>query len=157
MNNENHQEVTSDNQFVLSYELLALLEWMVHHESPKLKKMIAKALSSGLKQDIERSAHVQHARQTAEDAQYTIVDFFGLLEALLAETINEQVVQNVLEKKLMPALDHLDASVCGDDTIRVSVEKATATLDQEPSVNPQEALFQELLKHWKPSKKNIPH
>ncbi|HSW73995.1 MAG TPA: hypothetical protein VLG71_02470 [Candidatus Limnocylindria bacterium] len=155
MNHDNQNDVSHDNQFILSYELLTLLQWMVIHESPKLKRMIAKAMRSGLKQEIERSLHVQHQRQTAEDAQYNVVEFFGMLEALLAETINEQTVQIAMEKNLMPAIDQIDGSVCDDDTIRLSVEKATAALSQKPSANPQDTLFEELLKHWKPSKKSI--
>ncbi len=150
-NNEN-----SHNQFVLSYELLALLQWLAEHEAEKLKKIITKAVASGLLDEIERYKSLGEAH-AAEEIQHGIVDFFGLLESLLMETVNEHTMQDALEKNLMPAIDQIDSKVCDDATIRFSVEKATSKLNKSPEENPQDVLFKELLRCWKPANKKVMH
>lgn len=145
----------ANNQFVLSYELLSLLQWMVEHDTGKLKKIIARSLHTGLRHQIQNPE--QDGNHSLESAQYTIVEFFGYLETLLLETMHEQAVESVIEKNLMPALDQLDSSTCDDATVRLSIEKATLKFEQNPHQNPQEILFKELLKRWKPRDKNSAH
>ena len=86
----------------------------------------------------------------------SMLDFFAMLEELLIESLDEQAVENALEKNLMPAIDQIDSSVCDDATVRFSIEKATSK--REKNKSPQhlkETLLKELLKRWKPRKKNI--
>lgn len=152
----NNDPLNSNNQFVISYELLALLQWLVEHDAERLKKIIARALGSGLKKDIQSyKSHYSSDNHTNEDIQHSIVEFFGLLEALLLETINEHAMQDAIEKNLMPAIDQLDSTLCDDATIRSSVEKATVKLNKSPQDNPQDVLFKELLKCWKPHNKKV--
>ncbi|HZW61436.1 MAG TPA: hypothetical protein VFF04_04365 [Candidatus Babeliales bacterium] len=154
-NNNNSSSINQNtNQFVLSYELLSLLQWMVEHDAQTLKNLIAHALKAGLKQEIQRS-DLKNTTQTLEGAQYSVLEFFSLLEALIAETINEHAVQSALEKNLMPAIDQIDSTHCDDATVRRSIEKATAKLEHNPHDNPHDILFKELLKRWKPSKKTV--
>jgi hypothetical protein len=155
MNNDQFSRYTNSEQFVISYELLALLQWFVEHDAEKLKKIIAKALDAGLIDKLQHSEDDCIAHEPIEDMQGNIIEFFSLLEALIAETIHEQAVQNAVEKNLMPAIDHLDSSVCDNATVRFSIEKATSRLKKSPQENPQEILFQEILRRWKPSKKKI--
>lgn len=150
-NNEN-----SHNQFVLSYELLALLQWLAEHEGEKLKKIINKAVASGLLDEIQRYKGLADAH-AAEEIQHGIVEFFGVLEALLMETVNEHTMQDALEKNLMPAIDQIDSTVCDNATIRFSIEKATSKLNKSPEQNPEEVLFKELLRCWKPANKKVMH
>src|SRR5581483_10399110 len=142
-----------ENQFILSYELLALLQWMVEHDTHKLKRMIDKALRSGLKGQIERSMMVMRQdKQTDQEAQYSVIEFFGLLEALITETLHEQAAERAAEKKLLPAIDHIDGSLCDDETIQQTVQNTAAQLEQQPSADPHDTLYKELLLQWKPSK-----
>ncbi|MFI5333302.1 MAG: hypothetical protein ACHQVS_04340 [Candidatus Babeliales bacterium] len=151
----NNDSMNSHNQFVISYELLALLQWLVEHDAERLKKIIARALQNGLKKDIQNFKVYAADAQSNEDIQHNIVEFFGLLEALLVETMNEHAMQDAVEKNLMPAIDQLDSTICDDATIRSSVEKATLKLDKSPQDNPQEVLFKEILKRWKPQNKKV--
>ncbi|GMU19642.1 MAG: hypothetical protein AMXMBFR12_08340 [Candidatus Babeliales bacterium] len=84
--------------------------------------------------------------------QHSIIEFFGMLEIILLETMKEQAVQRAVEKNLMTTVDHIDATLCDDDTLRTSIEKATAKSELHPSENAQDLLFKELLKRWKPTK-----
>jgi hypothetical protein len=154
MNNNNSLFDTSNSQFVLSYELLSLLQWMTEHDAERLKKIIARGLKSGLRQELQRTKELTES-QRVEGAQHNVVEFFGLLEALMHETLHEHTEQTAREKNLMPVIDHIDSTVCDDATIRSSVEKATAKLHAHPHNDPHDTLFKELLKRWKPAKKNI--
>ncbi len=143
-----------NTQFSISYELLCLLRWLIEHDADKLKKIIAKAISSGELQDEMQKIENTNELGLNSDMQNSIIDFFGLLEGLLIESINEQVEKRAREKDLMPAIDQIDSTICDDATVRFSLEKTTADLAHNPDINPKEKLFKELLKRWTPHNKN---
>lgn len=147
--------MVNDNQLTVSYELLYLVQWLLENESDELKKLINHALENGLKQDLQTATNSE--LKNTEDIQYSIVDFLSLLETLLHENISEQNMRRIMEKKLMPAIDNIDNKECDKATVDFSVEKATSKIENNPEQNPQEILFKELLKCWKPNKKTITH
>ncbi len=145
----------NSQHFVISYELLCLLRWLIENDADKLKKLVSKALNSGLIQDIkqfEQLGDMNADPDLVEEVQHSIIEFFGMLEILLLESIKEQGVQRAIEKKLMTTVDQIDATLCDDDTLRTSVEKATAKSEQHPKENAQDLLYKELLRRWKPTK-----
>lgn len=144
----------SNSQFVLSYELLSLFRWLVTHDAEQLKKIIGHALASGLHTEINNIDRIEHLPEL-EDVQLNIVDFFGMLEELLVESLDEHIEQKAREQNLIPAIDHIDSTVCDDETIRNSLEKTTSKMKLNPQANPKKTLFEELLKQWKPDNKNI--
>jgi hypothetical protein len=143
----------NSDQFAISYELLTLLQWIATNERPQLKKMIQHSLASGLKKSLkDKNSTLEHV-EIEHSPHYAIIEFFSLLEKILLESINEQTVQKAVEKNLMSAIDHIDSTVCDDATVRFSIEKAALKLKKSPNENPEEILFKELLKRWKPTKK----
>jgi len=145
----------SEEQFIISYELICLLKWLIEHDDTKLKKIVSKALSSGLKEKIKKGSASSSEEYVLDDIQNTIVDFLGILETVLFDAINEQTMKNAIEKKLMPTVEKIDSASCDDATLRFSLEKATSKIENNPNENPNELLFQEILKRWKPNKKNL--
>jgi hypothetical protein len=141
------------SQLTLSYELLFLFQWLIDNEPEKLKFLIADALENGLSEELKKIDSTEY--QASEEIQNSIVDFFGFMELLLHEVGNEQLMKRVMEKKLMPALDHIDGTACDDATVQFSVEKASSKFERDPERNPQELLFKELLRCWKPNKKTV--
>ncbi len=143
-------------QLTLSYELLQLLAWLTENEPDKLKKLVKYAYNNGLKEDI---AYTRRSKDTtlADTMQYTLADFLNLFELLLQEVSDENMLQKVVEKKLLPALDHIDSTACDGATVQTSLEKATSKIEAQPHINPQELLFQELLRSWKPKKETLPN
>ncbi len=141
-------------QITLSYELLQLLAWLTENEPDKLKKLVKYAYNSGLKEEI---ACTRRSRDVslADTMQYTLADFLNLFEIILQEVTEENTLQKVVEKKLLPALDHIDTMACDTATVQTSLEKATSKIESHPQVNPEELLFQELLKSWKPKKETL--
>ncbi|MCX5922117.1 MAG: hypothetical protein NTX86_02210 [Candidatus Dependentiae bacterium] len=150
-----NNEFSNDNtQFVLSYELLSLLRWLAEHDAEKLKKLITKALANGLQEDVNRARKNRDEEQVLEEIQHGMLDFFNLLEILLAEAMDEQTMHKAMQKNLMPAIDQIDATICDDATVRTSIERATAKIEHNSKENPKDILFKELLKRWKPVNKN---
>lgn len=144
--------IHDDTQFVLSYELLCLLRWLTEHDAEKLKKIIAKAIScEELSEEMKRVDKSDTMDQT-QNIHYNIVDFLSLLESLLLESMSEQLDKKARQKNLMPAIEQIDSSVCDNEVVRFSLEKATAQMEFNPKINPKEQLFKELLKRWKPDK-----
>ncbi len=142
-----------DNQLTISYELLYLMQWLLENEPEKLKKLIVQSLQRGLKEEMQKASKNKNLT-TDEDLQYSVVDFLSLLENLLHEAINEQALRKITEQKLMPALNQIDTTACDTSTLQFSIEKASSRLENHPKENPQEVLFKELLKTWKPHKKS---
>lgn len=140
----------NNSQFVLSYELLLLLRWLADHDMPTLRKMIGTALRSGLQEELQALDNTDDP-DVLNELQHSITDFLSLLESLLIETASEQVKEKARQQKLLPAVDQIDTSLCDNSTVRSSLEKATATLAENPEVNAKDLLFKELLRRWKPN------
>jgi hypothetical protein len=145
----------SKNQFTISYELLTLLQWLATHEEGPLKKIVKQSLQAGLHSRLRQQTSTDS--NLADTIQFSIVEFFALLEALLLETVDEMALQDAIQHNLLPAIDRIDASACDDETLRVSIEKTTAKLARGQQINAQEQLFREILKQWRPHKKAIKH
>ena len=146
----------NNGQFVLSYELLYLLQWLVDHEAEALKKIIARAVRQGFRESIVKTHDTIELQTSDTQIQNSIADFLGLLDVLLLETTNELGVKKSVERNLIPALKHLDATVCTNEMVESSLVKASSKLDEDSSKETlQDALLKELLKQWKPDKKSF--
>jgi hypothetical protein len=147
---ENHEFDNNGDQFVLSYELLQLMEWLVEKDEEGLKKLIKKAISNGL--DI-RLKKEKNNKLIASQAQDNIVNFLTLLEIMLTEATQEHSVDHIMEKALIPAIDQVDITACDTSTLKSSIAVATSKSEKNPNQNAQDLFLKELLKRWKPSKK----
>src|SRR3989338_6797791 len=150
MNNDNSYK--SDGQFILSFELVQLLEWLIEHQPDEIKKLIHKALSQGLHSNIRQADDLLEV-YSPEDMQNTVIDYFGLMEVFLLDAINERSNHNSIHTQLIPTVHHIDQSSYDDDAVFSSVENATTSLEKNSLQNPQAVLYKELLKNWKPNKK----
>jgi hypothetical protein len=141
-----------DEQFVLSYELLAVLRWLTEHEQESLKKVFAQAIKRGFKEEWLHANDLQK-EQNIENLQSIITEFFSLIEALAHETVNEHEITTVLQRTTVPAVYHVDTTACDVTSVALSAAKATAAVKNNTGENPKEVLCRELLRHWKPCKK----
>jgi len=150
MNTNDNGSSKNNAQFVLSYELLALLRWLVDHHEETLKNIVGHAMSSGLHEELQKLEHAQDATYLHE-IQHSITDFLTTLEALLIETVSERIRQKSQYKDLAPAVEKIDSTICDQALVDVSIEEATTKLEMNPKANPKELLFKELLRRWKPA------
>ncbi|HEB41443.1 MAG TPA: hypothetical protein ENI08_00295 [Candidatus Dependentiae bacterium] len=150
----NNIKLSSENntQLTISYELLYLLQWLIEYDDSRLKQMITRALNQGLRKEMQKT---EKSNELVDEMCYhTIIDFFELMEELLAESIEEHIEKKAREKNLMPAIDQIDSTVCDDATMLFSIERTTTKIENDPNINPKEQLFKELLRSWKPHNKN---
>jgi hypothetical protein len=145
----------NQGQVLLTYELLFLLQWLIEHESEALKKIIVRALKNGFNDPDFRNHDVVEMHITDPSIHQCIVDFLGLLDALLIESTSELAAQKNVERTLIPALNQIDSTICNDETVQGSLKKASNQIHHHPEENLQDILLKELLRRWKPDKKSL--
>jgi hypothetical protein len=91
--------------------------------------------------------------EALEEAQFDILEFLSMLEILLAESLEEHAVKSATEKGLMPAIDHIDPSECDNQIVHYGLERVNAKMARKTGEKPQDILLKEILKNWKPAKK----
>ncbi len=147
MNSDNFSD--NPHSVTISYELLQLLQWLAEHDEPRLKKMINRALASGLANELRRIDD----QNSMDIAQNGIINFLSILESLLLEGINEQIAQKAKLQKLLPAIDKIDTSLCDDTVVQFSIQKTTSKAADNPNQNAHDILYEELLRYWEPHNK----
>jgi len=133
-----------NDHFIVSQELIELMQRIIEEYSEDLKTLIDKSLPAKSNTQQPFDAH---------EAQNAILDFLTMMEVLTYESKNENEVDKQLKKQLMPSIDHIDRTSCDSETVDSSIENATQEFEDNPQANPQEILYKELLKQWKPPKK----
>jgi len=145
---------SENDQCVISYRLLKLLQWLAEHEQEALKQLMIRSLKSGLFLDW----HTAEKKRDILEAELkeTVVGYFSLLEILLEEALEESDRFDTLKRKLIPALDRIDASFWDSATVASSVEKIISKSSGESAgEGTKQVVFKELLKRWKPEKKSF--
>lgn len=150
MSNSHNNKPTEHEQFVVSYELLKLLQWLIVNEQHTLKKLLNNALNQGLRAELAQAHDMP--QEEATNLQINIVEFFGLLEALMQETLHESNVKNHIQRSMIPAIYHVDSNEYDATSMALSIAKATAAIERKTGENPKEVLCKELLRRWKPVK-----
>ena len=158
---DNNNSNNSNNQFVISYELLQLFRWILEYEQESLKKIIQKVINSKFKDTINTSSvNYLDYFDSNQELQQNVIDFFMALEMLLYEVINENEINNICHKDLIPAINSIDYRVYNNDILNASVAKAKAACSSKVGKSnvstkkiAKDIFCKELLKRWKPSKK----
>jgi hypothetical protein len=151
------QPLSGDNSyFVVSQELITLIVWLIEHEQESLKKLIVRALRHGLAAELQKKESSKELPINQEELQQQIVDFFALLETLIYETTSENEVEHALQRSMIPAIQHIDSKLCDTQAMELSIEKATKAAKKRTE-NPKEVFCRELLRRWKPLKKQQLH
>lgn len=141
----------SNAHLALSYQLLCLLKWLVENDKGTLKMIMEDALEQGALENLKRINLQNEDPETVLEMQDTIIDFFGLLESYLQETINDRAHQKIKAKALMPTLEHLDGTLYDNDSLQTSVESTASRIDKNPHKNPKQLLYETLLEQWEPT------
>jgi hypothetical protein len=146
----NNQDISMkpENQVLISYELLALIEWLAENEPEAIRKIINRALNNGFDEKIKNMD--LNGVTDLNDISYLL----STLEGLIFEAINEHSLNKILQKKLLPSMDKIDSTVCDEALVKFSAEKASSKINKSKDKDdPQDLLFKEILKHWKPTNK----
>lgn len=136
-------------QFVISYELLYLLHWLLKYEETELSKLINKSFIKGVQEKAETSDALTDLQLT-EDMQNSIVDFFNFMEQEISD-LSDQESTKAMNKDVMQTLDHLDPKILDLNTIKTTISKRASKKTKRDQSNKNQ-FFKELLKQWKPKK-----
>lgn len=139
------------DQFVISYELLHVLYWLLKYEEDELSKLINKSFTKGIKEKAKKSDTLAEL-QLSEDMQNSIVDFFTFMEQEISE-ITDQETTKLMNKDLIKDLDHFDPKQVDYSTVKETISKNVEKLQSKTySSKTRTHFLKELLRQWKPQK-----
>jgi hypothetical protein len=148
------ENFVDNDQFVISYELIHLLHWMIKYESKLLQDLITKSFLQGIEDSLEKNKGL-YAQLTDSDGMHnSIVDFLNFAEKHIAAISETESVKQVMHKSMMPVMNRVDGQSVDYETVKSSflttVEEGKINEDSNAS---QQQFFKELLRQWKPDKK----
>jgi hypothetical protein len=138
-------------QFSVSHEMLLFLEWLLQSRDTLLQELVQKAINTGVVDINYHDAQSPSQNIPLETAYITLFEFFTTMEELLQNAIGEEMKKQIHEKISLPIIDQLDASICGRQVIRTSIEMVIKQQSDQPNKTiMQDQLMKEVLKCWDP-------
>lgn len=139
------------DQFVISYELLHTLYWLLKYEEGELSKLISKSFVKGLKEKANNN-DILTDMQITEEMQNSIVDFFNFMEQEISE-LTEQEATKLMNTAIIKDLDHVDPKQVDYTTVKKTISKRAEKQNRLTNSTQHRAHFlKELLRQWKPHK-----
>lgn len=148
--------LNSEDQFVISYEMLSLLQSLLQYEKQALQTILKRAYTKG--KEIT-STHTDIVKQAEfdEHVRYGVSDFFDFLELELQALTQEQAHEKIINSQLLKTLDHIDPMRFEQAMIHNSMKKTAQKINSYDEQPFKEQFLKELLKQWKPKEKNKKH
>lgn len=148
-----------DSSFLLSLELLCLMNWLVKNEKTRLKILIKDAVKDGLGDELDTLASTQNL-QTNEKLHESFVTFLVYLESELKDSLEKEGQYSILRENLASSLKTLNINL-DSSTVLTSLKQVEQELlrDVEPKneSKTRKLLLKKMIKNWKPSKKDTIH
>ncbi len=146
----------NDDQFIVSYELLYILQWLLLYEKEAFAKIIHSAFIKGSQASNTKVIYDQI--EEAEQLQTSVVDFFSFLERHVEHISEIESIKHIMETNVVKTLDHIDPKLFDPTTIKESMMIAAEKIDNQRKSQAKELFLKELLKKWHPKKeKNKKH
>lgn len=146
-----HENMLEEEQFVISYELLHILHWLLKYEEAELSKLITQSFIKGYEEKLlQQNMHekIQHA----DDVQNSIVNFFNYLEHHIATIGNTENSKKIIHQNILKTLDKIDPKRFDYDTIKSTVLATADKIKPKNQDDAQQLFLKELLKQWNPKK-----
>ncbi|OGB86017.1 hypothetical protein A3J41_02385 [candidate division TM6 bacterium RIFCSPHIGHO2_12_FULL_38_8] len=145
------ENMLHDEQFVISYELLYVLHWLLKYEKTELSNLITRAFIKGYEDKLKEQD--MHSKITySQDLQYSIVNFFNFLEHQMVAISDTQTHQTLLHHNIIKTLDQIDPKRFDYDTIKSTVMATADKLKPQNKHDAKDLFLKELLKQWNPKK-----
>jgi hypothetical protein len=146
----------NDDQFIVSYELLYILQWLMTYEKEAFTQLVHKAFIQGSQSSMHGDAHDQI--EEAEYLQTSVIDFFSFLEEEVENISQAESMKHIMQKNLLKTLDHIDSKLFDPAIIKASMMATAGKLNPERNHQAKDYFLKELLKKWNPKKdKNKKH
>jgi hypothetical protein len=153
------------SQLSFSFELIALMEWLLKHGEKHLEDLVKEAVKKGFAQELE----------TMEDSDYTdvsthinqtISDFVVKFEDIIFKEVDGLAPKANVHDALAPAIKNLDHNNLDFSTMLISMQKTKSTVakaiqksgkenQKTPDFEIRKIWYNQLLKNWDP-KSNEP-
>jgi len=146
----------SNDQFIVSYELLYILQWLMIYEKEAFAQLIHKAFIQGSQASDDDNTYDQV--EESEYLQNSIVDFFSFLEDEVETISQAESVRNIMQTNLVKTLDHIDPKLFDPAIIKASMMATAEKIHPERNHLAKDLFLKQLLKKWQPKKdKNKRH
>lgn len=141
----------------LSFELILLVRWLLKHEKEQLNTLVKRALEHGFMQELEEKSSKAYG-QVADKLYENIVEFLMFMEGSLVNNLAEFNIDEAAHNAMIPIIKKLDVSTVDLKSLWEGMQQAKKQMSKHYEVHedPESVnnlLFEQILKHWKPSKK----
>ena len=93
----------SDDQFIVSYELLHILQWLLTYEREAFTQIVQQAYIQGT-QGIKNNSDVYEQMEEPEYLQDSVLEFFSFLEKEVGTIANAESIKHIMQKNLLKIL-----------------------------------------------------
>lgn len=153
------------SQLSFSFELIALMEWLLKHEEKNLKVLVKETVKNGFVQNLDSMEEADYIG-ISDNLNQTVSDFVIKLEDILFKEIDRVSPKVNVHNALAPAIKNLDNKSLDFTTMWTSMQKTKSKIVKEtqsdgetkkatPDVEVRKIWYDQLLKSWKP-KNNEP-
>ena len=147
----------NDDQFIVSYELLHILQWLLTYEREAFTQLVQNAYIQGT-QGIKNNSDVYEQMEESDYLQDSVLEFFSFLEKEVGMIANAESIKHIMQKNLLKTLDHIDPKVFDPAIIQESMQVTAEKVHHRRNYQAKELFLKELLKKWHPKKeKNKRH
>ena len=143
---DNNDLPSSGVQFTISHEVITFLRWLTENHPEALKELSKRAIHDGLLNQL----HNEKSNIEEDETHASILDFFGVIELVMQESVEEYAVNQAQKIQLQNTIDHIDGTFCDNTTVKTSIEQVTTTHASNSEKSAKELLFKEILKQWRP-------
>jgi hypothetical protein len=146
----------NEDQFIVSYELLYILQWLVTYERAAFAELIRKAFLKG-SQDQNYATNLEQTEE-AEYLQNSVIEFFNFLQQEVVQVSENEAMKEIIQTNLLKTLDHIDAKIFDPAIIKASMMATAEKVHPLENKQAKDYFLKQLLKKWTPKKeKNKKH
>lgn len=146
----------NDDQFIVSYQLLYILQWLITYEKEAFSNLVHKAFIQGSESLQEDDIYDQ--MEEADYLQSSVIDFFSFLEDEIENVTQAESIKLVMQKKILEMLDHIDPKLFDPAIVQASMMATAEKLNPESNHLAKDLFLKQFLKKWNPKKdKNKRH
>lgn len=146
----------NEDQFIVSYELLYILQWLITYEKEAFAELIHKSFIQGS----QASNHNNLSEQLEEDEylQSSVIDFFSFLQQEVEFISENESMKHIMQSNLLKTLDHIDSKMFDLAIIKESMVATAEKVGPRENNQAKAYFLKQLLKKWTPKKeKNKKH
>ena len=149
------------SQLSFSFELIALMEWLLKHGEKNLKVLIKETMKNGFVQEIDAMEETDFTN-ISNNLNQTVSDFVIKIEDILFQEIDRVSPKVNIHNALAPAIKNLDNKSLDFATMWTSMQKTKSKIAKEtqnddiakkatPDIEVRKIWYDQLLKSWKPN------